>query len=46
MAIPPNDECAIASPNNEYRRKTRNIPTTEHNIAIAIPETMALCMKL
>lgn len=45
-AIPPNEECATASPNREYLRKTKNKPTTEHNRAIAIPEMMALCIKL
>ena len=44
-AIPPKDECAIASPNKEYRLKTRNSPTTEHKIAIDTPEMSALCIK-
>ena len=44
-AIPPNEECAIASPNREYLRRTRNSPTTEQRIAIAIPEINALCIK-
>ena len=45
-AMPPKEECAIASPNKEYRLKTRNRPITEHKIAIAIPEIRALCIKL
>lgn len=44
-AIPPNEEWATASPNNEYRLRTRKRPTTEHKIAIAIPEIRALCIK-
>ena len=44
-AIPPNEEWAIASPNSEYLRRTKNNPTTEHNNAIAIPEMIALCIK-
>ena len=44
-AIPPNEECATASPNNEYLLRTRNKPITEHKIAIAIPEIKALCIN-
>lgn len=36
----------MASPNNEYRRNTKNSPITEQRIAIATPEINALCMKL
>ena len=35
----------MASPNREYRLRTRNNPTTEHKIAIASPEMRALCMN-
>lgn len=35
----------MASPNKEYRLRTRKSPTTEHKIAIAIPEIIALCIK-
>jgi hypothetical protein len=36
----------MASPNNEYRLKTKNRPIIEHKIAIAIPEMIARCIKL
>lgn len=36
----------MASPNNEYRLRTRNNPITEHRIAMATPDMSALCIKL